>query len=135
MAQITVHSSPASGLTLFVIEGRILADDLIAAIETHYGANPTSIMVWDLWKADLSELDMPALIRVSDCAKSLAENRENPRTVFVVKREQEKLLIKLYKKLSETRGSPINYGLYPSLSTAYEGLGLADPFAGQRKTA
>ncbi|NIA71745.1 hypothetical protein HBA54_24425 [Pelagibius litoralis] len=135
MAEITAHYSPASALTLFVAEGRILADDLVAAIETHYGANPTSITIWDLWKADLSELDMPALTRVSDCARNFSKNRENPRTVFVVKREQEKLLIKLYKKISEVRGSPTSYELYPSVATAYEGLGLADPFKEQRKRA
>ena len=135
MAEITTHYAPEVALTLFVVDGCVLADELIETIETHYGRNPARIAIWDLWEADLSELDMPALIRISDCARRFAEGRNNPQTIFVVKRAQEKPLVKLYKKISEFRGSPIHYDLQPSLPEAYESLGLADPFAEQRARA
>ncbi len=135
MAEITTHYARDVELTLFVVDGCVLADELIAAMETHYGHNPTSIAIWDLWEADLSELDMAALIRVSDRARSFAEMRRNPTTVFVVKREQEKPLVKLYKKISEFRGSPIHYDLQPTLTAAYESLNLTDPFTEQRAQA
>lgn len=135
MAEITTHYARDAELTLFVVDGCVLADELIAVIEAHYGSNPTSITIWDLWEADLSELDMPALIRVSDCAQRFAEQRPNPKTIFVVKRAQEKPLVKLYKKIAEFRGSPVTYDLQPTLTDAYESLGMADPFAERRARA
>ena len=129
MAQITAHHSKDPDLTLFVVSGSVSAEDLIAAMEAHYGAEPSSIAVWDLWEADLSGLDMAALVKVSDVAKGYARNRRDPRTLFAVKREQEKPLVRLYEKISELRGSPISYEMFPSRAAAYQHLGLEDPFA------
>ncbi len=135
MAEITAHYAEGSALTLFVAEGRLCADDLIAAMKTHLGRNPTSIAIWDLWEADLSDLDVAALVRVSDCAKRLATHRRDPKTLFVLKRGQERLLVKLYGEISGMRGSPISYNFHSSLAEAYDGLGIEDPFAAQRKRA
>ena len=135
MADVTAHYSKTSELTLFLVSGRIAADDLIAAIETHYGNHPTSISIWDVSRADLSDLDMEALIRVSDCAKAHSQQRRNPHTIFVVRREQEIFLVKLYEEIAQMRGSPARYEHCPSLDDAYRALGLADPFAEQRDSA
>ena len=135
MADITAHYCQASELTLFLVSGDLTADDLIAAIETHYGANPTSISVWDLTHADLSDLDMQALVRVSDCAREYSQQRRNPRTLFVVRLEQETYLIKLYKEISAMRGSPTSYEHCYTLADAYHRLDLADPFAERRDSA
>ncbi|HIC80105.1 MAG TPA: hypothetical protein EYP07_03960 [Kiloniellaceae bacterium] len=129
MAEIKAYHSKNPDLTLFIVAGSVSAEDLIAAMETHYGARPASIAVWDLWEADLSGLDMAALVKVSDVARGYARNRKDPRTLFAVKREQEKPLVRLYEKISELRGSPISYEMLPSRAAAYQHLGLNDPFA------
>ena len=135
MAEITAYYAEGSALTLFVAEGRLSADDLIAAIEAQFGNHPTSIAIWDLWEADLSDLDVPALIQVSDCARKMAKNRHDPKTLFVLRRGQERLLVKLYGEISTMRGSPIRYQFHGSLAEAYEALGIEDPFASQMKSA
>lgn len=135
MADVAAHYSKVSELTLFVVSGTVWAEDLVQAIETHYRAHPTSVAIWDLSLSDLSNLDMQALVRVSDAANRHSEHRKNPRTIIVVRLEQESYLIRLYKEISEVRGSPVSYELYYTLDEAYRALGVADPFAEQRDSA
>lgn len=135
MADVSARYSKSSELTLFLVSGDVAAEDLMAAIETHYGANPTSISVWDLTCSDLSDLDMQALVRVADCARRYSQQRSNPRTIFVVRLEQETFLIRLYKEISAMRGSPTSYEHCYTLAEAYRKLGIEDPFAEQRHSA
>ena len=89
----------------------------------------------DVSHADLSGLDTAALVEISEAAKRSATERPNPRNLVVVGHEQEALLVKLYQKIAEMRGSPIAYELHYSLAEAYRALGIADPFAEQKSSA
>jgi len=129
MADIGARCSEEHDLTLFVARGRVAADELVAALERHLGAKPTNNVIWDLCDSDLSEVDTAGLTRVSDCARRLSEKRPNPRTIFVVRHDQEKFLLRLYEEISELRGSPIRYDLFRSRNKAYRALQLDDPFA------
>ena len=135
MAEISAQYSRALALTLFTVSGSVTADDLIAAMEGHFPAHPSRISIWDLWHADLSGLDLAELVRISDCARRFAKDQDAPQTAFVVKRAQEKPLVKLYEQVDGVRGSPTRYRLHPSVAAAYEDLGLKDPFAAQRESA
>ncbi len=135
MTEITAHYSKADELTLFLVSGVATAESLVAAVETHYGANPTSIAIWDLTRADLSSLTPQDLVRVSDAAGRYSQKRRNPRSLIVVRLEQESYLIKLYKEISAVRGSPVSYELHYTLSKAYGALGIADPFIEHRDSA
>ena len=128
MAGFTAQYSKASDLTLFIGQGSLSAEDFVTAMETHYGKHPSSLAIWDLAKADLSNLDMPALIKISEGSKSTAKHRKNPRNLVVVAFEQEAYLVKLYEKISEVRGSPVSYQIYLSRAEAYDDLGIEDPF-------
>lgn len=129
MTGFTAQYSKASDLTLFVGQGSLTADDFVAAMETHYGKHPSSLAIWDLAQSDLSNLDMPALIRIAEGAMSTAKQRKNPRNLIVLAAEQESNLVRLYEEISEMRGSPVRYQLYFSRAEAYGALGIEDPFA------
>jgi 23S rRNA U2552 (ribose-2'-O)-methylase RlmE/FtsJ len=127
MVTIDARYDEALNLAVFTVRGSVTAEDLMNAIETNFGARPTNNVIWDLTRSDLSNLDVDALIRVSDCARKFSGQRINPRTINVVKDAQETYLIKLYGEISEMRGSPIRYILVASLEAAYEKLAGADP--------
>ena len=135
MAEITAHYSKAEELTLFLVSGVATAESLIAAIETHYGANPTSVAIWDLTRSDLSTLTPQDLVRVSDAASRYSQKRRNPRSLIVIRLEQEFYLIKLYTEISAVRGSPVSYELHYTLGKAYSALGIADPFIEHKHSA
>jgi len=123
MVKIDARYDEALELTVFDVSGRVRAEDLMGAVETHYGSNPTSNSIWDLTLCDLSNIDMNALIRISDTAKKFSAKRKNPRTIIVVAHEQEAYLVKLYGEIGEMRGSPIHYVLASSVKEAFGILG------------
>lgn len=128
MVEVVAHYDMGLQLTLFKLQGGITADDLIRAVETHYGANPTNNAIWDVSACDLSRLDIEGLSRVSRTAREFSQARRDPRTVIVVEQDQAAAIAKLYQEVSELTGSPIRYDLVSSLDEAYERLGIADPF-------
>ena len=130
MSKIEARYNLNLQLSVFSVSGSVTADDLIAAVAAHYGAKPTSNAVWDLTESDLSELDMAGLVRVSDAARQHSQGRRNPRTIVVVRSEQETYLVKLYEEISALRGSPVRYDLVSSLAEAYALLEVSDPFDG-----
>ena len=135
MVKIDARYDEALELTVFDVSGRVRAEDLMGAVETHYGSRPTSNSIWDLTLCDLSNIDMNALIRISDTAKKFSAKRKNPRTIIVVAHEQEAYLVKLYGEIGEMRGSPIHYVLVYSLDKAYQELAIEDPFAKRSSAA
>jgi 23S rRNA U2552 (ribose-2'-O)-methylase RlmE/FtsJ len=128
MVSIEVRHDEASNLAVCVVRGSVTARDLMDAIEANFGARPTSNVIWDLTRSNLSNLDVGALIEVSDCAARFSGKRVNPRTINVVKDTQETFLIKLYGEISEMRNSPVDYVMAASLEEAYAKLDIADPF-------
>ena len=135
MARIEARYDLKLQLTLFSVSGSVTADELISAIETNYGSNPTTNTIWDLTQCALSGLDVDGLVRVSDCARQHSQGRKDPRTVFVVRSEQEAYLVKLYGEISAVRGSATQYDLVSSLDEAYAALAVTDPFAGSASSA
>jgi ABC-type transporter Mla MlaB component len=128
MVRIDVRHDEALELTVFSVSGSVTAEDFVAAIEAHYGPKRTSNAIWDVTQSDLSNIDMSALILMSDSARKHSENHASPRTIIVVADEQEARLARLYGEISEMRGSPIHYVLATSLEEAYDKLDIADPF-------
>ncbi len=128
MAKIDARCDLALDLTLFDVSGRVTAEDFVRAVKTSYGSNPTSNAIWDLTRCDLSNINMSALIKMSDIANEFAAKRKNPRTIFVVEQEQETFLIMLYGVVLEMRDTPIDYSLVSSLDEAYEKLTVGGSF-------
>lgn len=128
MVRIDVRHDDALELTVFSVSGSVTAKDFVAAIEAHYGPKRTSNAIWDVSNSDLSNIDMSALIQMSDSARQHSENQVSPRTIIVVADEQEARLARLYSEISEMRGSPIHYVLAASLEEAYDKLDIEDPF-------
>jgi len=128
MVRIDARHDAALELTVFDVRGSVTAADFVAAIEAHYRPNRTRNAIWDVTGSDLSNIDMDALIRMSDSARQHSQNQASPRTIIVVADEQEARLARLYGEISEMRGSPIHYVLATSLQEAYEKLDIKDPF-------
>ena len=135
MAGFSAEYSEAHDLTLFVGQGRLSAENFLSAMKTHYTAHPSSLAIWDVSQADLSDLDMAALMKISESARSTAKDRGDPRNLIVVAQEQEAFLIRLYQRVAEVQGSPIRYEIFYRLAEAYRALGIDDPFAEKRDTA
>jgi hypothetical protein len=128
MVRIDVRYDEGLELTVFSVSGRVTAADFVAAIEAHYGENKTSNAIWDVTESDLFNIDVDALIEMSDSARKHSQHHANPRTIIVVSDEQEARLARLYSEISELRGSPIHYVVAASLEEAYGKLSISDPF-------
>lgn len=135
MAGFSAQYSKAHDLTLFVGQGALSAEDFVSAMEAHYTVNPSRLAIWDLSRADLSNLDINALMRISEGARSTAKERGDPRNLVVVAQEQEAFLVRLYRRVAEVQGSPIRYEILYGLTDAYSSLGIPDPFADCQESA
>jgi hypothetical protein len=135
MATIDAHHDEGLELTLFLVRGRLSADDLVRATEIHYGGRPTSNAIWDLTLSDLSDLDIRGLMQVSEAAKTYGGKRGNPHTLIVVEERQAVVIARLYEQVAEIGGSPTRYDIVQSLDEAYARLGTADPFEGRTSAA
>lgn len=130
LASIEALYDARAQIVLFVVLGSTSAEDLIGALEIHYGAHTSDVTIWDCTRADVSEVDVAGLKRVAQVARDRSGARRDPHTILVMPREHGGAVGRLYSELSRLQGPPIRYDVVGSRAEAFALLGIADPFPG-----
>lgn len=84
--------------------------------------------IWDLRFAVLSDMNYDSFKQIAEEVQATKQFRgPHPRTVFVIKKEQEQTLLKLYQEISTNLGTEVVYKTVSSVESAREWLSKEAP--------
>ena len=114
----------AKDLTTFTVVGKITGNDIHDWKARHYSGNVTSLHLWDLTQADLSEVSTDDIIGDVERTKMVVDIRKDGKSAFVCRDGLEYGLCRMRETFAEIKDIPIEYETFRSLDKAREWLGL-----------
>lgn len=97
----------AEDLTTITVTGRLLPNQATKILDDFYKGEYTLNMLWDLSKADLSELSGDDLEGIISFAKKKAHLRPGGRTAFIISSVENYGMGRMYGILAEINDHPI----------------------------
>lgn len=111
-------------LTTFTVVGKISGHDIHAWKTRHYSGNVTSLHLWDLTQADLSEVSTDDIIGDVERTKMVVDIRKDGKSAFVCRDGLEYGLCRMRETFAEIKDIPIEYETFRCLDKAREWLGV-----------
>lgn len=113
---VTFHETPH--YAYFRMSGLLDLQEVVDAIEVHYGARNPKLIVWDLSDASLSSLTADGFQSIVAATRKFAAKRgAGAKTAFVVNGEIEKILMNAYSAVASARVE-VEYKTFFSLQDA-----------------
>lgn len=112
-------------LTTFKVVGKITGDDINEWKTRHYSGNVTSLHLWDLTQADLSEVSTDDIIVDVERTKMVVDIRKDGKSAFVCRDGLEYGLCRMRETFAEIKDIPIEYETFRCLDEAREWLGVS----------
>lgn len=113
-------------LVTFTLTGPVTVDDLIRLGDSHFLVHATNRSVWDLRRADLSDIDASDMAKLSIRSRDASGRRQNPLTALIVDDDGKKALLKLYGVIAEADQTSIQYRIVSTMKEALDWLGVED---------
>ena len=125
MRNIAVEFQPADDLVVFSVQGELDLPALIKATDDHYASHPTHRTLFDLRKADGSNLSFRDMKHIYSEQRSRHVPDDAPRSALLVKDVAGLALAKLYGVMTESEGTPMLYEAFLDVHDAEAWLGVA----------
>jgi pyruvate formate-lyase activating enzyme-like uncharacterized protein len=128
MGTIETKYDLTKDLTIIKATGKMKADDFHEWTANYYsGDNVTSLHLWDVTEADLSEIRIGDIQEDAKHTKRLAANlRKGGKTAFVTHKDLEYGISRMSEAHSEMAIESIEYQTFRTLNDAMEWLGVGD---------
>jgi len=110
--------------TTITVVGKVKADDVHEWQTRHYARTVTSLHLWDLTKADLSEISTGDIIATVERTKMVVDKRKGGKSALVCRDGLEFGLCRMGETYSEIHKIPVEYQTFRSLDQAREWLGI-----------
>ena len=114
----------SSTLTLFKITGRIRADEIQTWQAKHYAGVVTSLHLWDLTEADLSDISLMDINEDIKRTKQLVRARAGGKTAFVTHKDLEFGISRMSEAHNEIEKMSIQYKAFRNIEEARAWLGV-----------
>lgn len=105
-------------LTIHVLSGTILVDDLIGIVKSMYDSETTPNHLWDLTEANVSQIQADDLDRLATFAKTYSPTRIGHRTAFVSTSDLGFGLSRMYQIFAELAKQRVLIGVFRSREEA-----------------
>ncbi|BBO74755.1 hypothetical protein DSCW_21720 [Desulfosarcina widdelii] len=107
MANFDITIDKALDQTTIRFSGRIIASDIIDALQSFYQTEITTKILWDFLEGDFTDLPSSDLTIIIDAAKSLSDMRPGGKSAFVGSSDLLYGLARMYASLAEVKRHPI----------------------------
>jgi hypothetical protein len=124
MGSIKAITDKNKNLTIITATGRLTAADFMQWVQAYYAGEVTQFILWDLTKANLSEITHDEVEAHAKFFNHLAGARKGGRSAFVFDSSLEYGLGRMYQILSEIENVPIDFQTFRSIQEAREWLGV-----------
>ena len=122
MARIETTVGLEKNLTMYVVNGRVSADEIIEKVVEYCTTHPTGLVLWVMENAftkSISEIQKIILT-----AKKYSGSRKEGKTAIVGPKEIDYGLGRMYKTFSEIEGLPYEYRVFKELEETKNWLGI-----------
>ena len=124
MGTISAKYETEKDLTIVTVEGAISADDLLDWGNSYYEGQITSLILWDVTKADLSGLQSDKLRKIAEIMSRISEARRGGKTGFVYDNPLEFGIGRMFQAYSEMEDMPFQVQSFRSFHEARKWLGV-----------
>ncbi len=124
MGTISAKYETEKDLTIVTVEGVISADDLLDWGNSYYEGQITSLILWDVTKADLSGLQSDKLRKIAEIMSRISEARRGGKTAFVYDNPLEFGIGRMFQAYSEMEDMPFQVQSFRSFHEARKWLGV-----------
>jgi len=126
MANFDITIDKALDLTTIRFSGKIVASDIIDALQTFYQTEITSKVLWHFLEGDFSDLPSSDLAVIIDAAKSLSDMRPGGKSAIVGSSDLLYGLARMYASLAKVKNHPISNRAFRSEEEALVWLNHRD---------
>ncbi len=124
MGTISAEYKTEKDLTIVTAEGAISADDLLDWGKSYYEGPITSLILWDVTKADLSGLQADKLRVIAESMSRISDARRDGKTAFVYDKPLEFGIGRMFQAYSEIEDMPFQVQSFRSFHAARKWLGV-----------
>ncbi len=111
-------------LTVFKAQGKLIRNDFKEWRTNYYAGTVTSLHLWDLYDADLSEITADLIQLDTQRTKQIAGMRAGGKTAFVADKDLAFGLSRMREIYSEIEELQIEYRTFHNIAEAKEWLGV-----------
>ena len=122
MGKIETKYDLAKALTIIKAVGKMKADDFHEWTANYYTGTVTSLALWDLTEADLSEIQTEDLRNDAEHTKALAEIRKGGKTAIVSANSLEYGLSRMLETFYDMEEVPFEIQVFHTINEAMEWL-------------
>jgi hypothetical protein len=124
MGNIETQLDLANDLTIITADGKMSASDFQKWTASYYTGRVTSLAIWDLTRADLSDINSDDLREDAVRTKSLAGARKGGKTAIVSRKPLEFGLGRMLEAFYKIEDMPFDVQTFHSIDEAKDWLGI-----------
>jgi hypothetical protein len=124
MAVIETVVDIQNDLSVFTVNGSLVADEIIERVEEFYTKHPTKLVLWVMGDVDLSAITNEGIERVIQTAAKYSHKRKEGKTAIVGPKDVEYGLGRVYEAYTGLENLPYEYGVFKDVKEAKKWLGV-----------
>jgi hypothetical protein len=124
MARIETTVDLEKDLTMYVVNGKVSADEIIEKVVEYYTKHPTKLVLWVMEDAFTEGISTEEIQEIILTAKKYSGSRKEGKTAIVGPKEIDYGLGRMYQTFSEIEGLPYEYRVFKELEEAKNWLGV-----------
>jgi hypothetical protein len=124
MARIVTTVDLEKDLTMYVVNGKVSADEIIEKVVEYYTKHPTKLVLWVMEDAFTEGISTEEIQEIILTAKKYSGSRKEGKTAIVGPKEIDYGLGRMYQTFSEIEGLPYEYRVFKELEEAKNWLGV-----------
>ena len=118
MATIKAKFIEEQDLTIFTVEGDLLADEIIKYSSEYYESKPTKCVLWDATKGSVRNIKPDDFRRIAFAMKTYTHKRSGGKTALVGNFEIDFGFSRMYQAYAEIEKLPIAYQAFRNIDEA-----------------
>jgi len=124
MARIETIIDSQNNLSVFTVNGALIADEIIERVEEYYTRHPTKLVLWIMGEVDLTAITSSGIERIIQIAKKHTGKRQEGKTAIVGSKDIDYGLARMYEAYTGIENLPYEYKIFRDVDEAKEWLGV-----------
>ena len=124
MARIETIIDSQKDLSVFTVNGALIADEIIERVEEYYTRHPTKLVLWIMGEVDLTAITSAGIERIIQIAKKHTGKRQEGKTAIVGAKDIDYGLARMYEAHTGLENLPYEYKIFKDVDEAKEWLGV-----------
>jgi len=124
MAKIETVVDFQNDLSVFTVNGELIADEIVERVEEFYTKHPTKLVLWIMDNVNLSAITNTGIERIIRTTKKHTGKRKEGKTAIVGSKDVEYGLARVYEAYTGFENLPYEYKVFKEVNKAKEWLGV-----------